>query len=360
MPTAFTARLSLRWCLLLIPLSVVLSVIATAVPNGALFAFLAAAGALMPLAELIGVCTEQIAVHAGPRTGGLLTATFSNVPELILAVFLLAGGQAVIVKASLTGSIVANILLVLGAALLAGGRGQRVQRYSAAAAGVHATTLTLAVIGFLMPGVFVLTTGAHDAFQLEVVSTVVAVVLITLYLAALVFTQANRDSLFRAPKMEDVAVWSLALSVVLLVLAAGATALEAGLLVRALEPALAIMGLSKFFVGFILVPIIGNVAEASSAVRFALRNKLDVTFEIAIGSSTQVALFVAPALVLISLALRHPMDLVFTAFQLTAVGLSTLILALVSHDGRSNWLEGAQLIAAYVIVATSSFFVGSP
>jgi len=356
MPPGFLARLSLRWCLLLIPLSL----IATAVPNGALFVFLASAGALMPLAELIGTCTEQIAVHAGPRTGGLLNATFSNVTELIVAIFLLADGQAVIVKASLTGSILGNLLLVLGVALLAGGLRRPVQRFSAAAAGVHTTSLTLAVIGFLMPGVFVLTTNTHDAFQREVVSTIVAVVLIALYLAALIFTQTNRDHLFRVPQTEDVAVWSLRQSVVVLVLAAAATALEAGLLVGALEPALAIMGLSKFFVGFILVPIVGNVAENSSAVRFALRNKLDVTLEIAIGSSTQVALFVAPALVLISLALGRPMDLVFTAFQLTAVGLATLIVTRVSHDGRSNWLEGAQLIAAYVIVAVSSFFVPSP
>jgi Ca2+:H+ antiporter len=350
-------QLSLRWLLILIPLSAVLLLLEPLVPRLEFLVFLASAGALAPLAELIGASTEQIAIHAGPRTGGLLNATFANVTELIVCIFLLAHGETAIVKTSLTGAILGNLLLVLGVAFLAGGLRHRFQEYSAPAAGVHSTSLVLAVIGFLMPGLFLLTTGEHSFQQREVVSGWVAIVLIVLYFAALVFTHRNREHLFHRPQAQEHPICSYAYAVWVLVLAAAVIALESELLVTALNPAVRVMGLSKFFVGFVLVPIVGNAAEHSSAVRFALRNKLDVTLEIAIGSSTQIALFVAPALVFISLAVRHPMDFVFTTFEVAAVGVSTLILALISHDGRSNWLEGAQLMAAYLIIAASSFFI---
>ncbi len=351
------AQLTLKWLMLLIPVSLLLFLLEPANPRVALFVFLTAAGALLPLSELLGACTEQIAIHAGPRTGGLLNATFANVTEFIVAIFLLAHGEIEIVKTSLTGAILGNLLLVVGLAFFAGGLRHRSQEYSSAAAGVHATSLVLAVIGFLMPGLFLLTTGAHTFKQREVVSGAVAIVLMVLYVAALLFTHRNREHLFHIPQAQERPVCSYAYAVTLLVLAASFVALESHLLVTALEPAVGAMGLSKFFVGFILIPIIGNAAEHSSAVRFALQDKLDITLEIAIGSSTQIALFVAPVLVFVSLAVRHPMDFVFTTFEVAAVGLSTLILAFISHDGRSNWLEGAQLIAAYLIIATSSFFI---
>ncbi len=179
----------------------------------------------------------------------------------------------------------------------------------------------------------------------------------SLYAAALVFTMVTHEHLFRVPTAEDEAKWSVRAAVLLLLAATALVAVESELLVGALEPALKDLGLSKFFVGLILVPIIGNAAEHSSAVLFALKNKLDVTLEIAIGSSTQIALFVAPALVFISLAAGHPMDFVFTTFEVAAVGLSTLIVAFISLDGRANWLEGAQLLGAYAIMGISFFFV---
>ena len=319
-----------------------------------LLTFLSAAGAILPLAGIIGTATEQLAVHAGQRLGGLLNATFGNVTELIIAVFLIFKDEIEVVKASLTGSILGNLLLVLGISLFAGGLRHKEQTYSARAASVHATSLTLAVIGLFMPALFVLTTGQHGFTQREVISGTVAAVLIAMYAAALLFTMVTHEHLFHSPAEEEEAQWSVRRAVGVLVAATVFVALLSEILVGALEPALKDLGLSKFFVGLILVPIIGNAAEHSSAVMFAVRNKLDVTLEIAIG---QIALFVAPALVFISLAVGHPMDFVFTTFEVAAVALSTLIVSLISLDGRSNWLEGAQLVGAYVIMAISFFFV---
>jgi len=321
--------------------------------------FVLAAGALVPLAELVGIATEQIAVHAGPRLGGLLNASLANLTELILSTFLVLGGQLDVVKASLTGAILGNLLLVLGLALFAGGLRRGVQRYSAQAAGVHASSLALAVTGFLMPALFLLTTGDHSFVQREIVSGTVAGVLMLLYLMALVFTHRNRGHLFHTPQGDERAGWPFRTALAVLGAASALVALESWILAGALDPALSTLGISKFFAGLIIIPLIGNVAENSSAVRFALQNKVDITLEVAIGSSTQIALFVAPALVFISLAARHPMDFVFSTFEVAAVALSTLIIALISHDGRSNWLEGAQLVAAYLIIAVSAFFVSA-
>src|SRR6266542_4351485 len=250
-----------------------------------------------------------------------------------------------------------DLLLVLGVSFLVGGIKHREQGFNALAASVHSTSMVLAVIGLFMPALFVLTTGRHDFVEREVVSGTVAAILMCLYAAALVFTMVTHEHLFRVPTAEDEAKWSVRAAVLLLLAATALVAVESELLVGALEPALKDLGLSKFFVGLILVPIIGNAAEHSSAVLFALKNKLDVTLEIAIGSSTQIALFVAPALVFISLAAGHAMDFVFSTFEVAAVGLSTLIVAFISLDGRANWLEGAQLLGAYAIMGISFFFV---
>lgn len=347
-------RPSLDWLLVLVPVSLV----AKLATDQELLVFLTAAGAILPLAGLIGRSTEQLALHAGPRIGGLLNATFGNVTELIIAIFLILDDEIEIVKASLTGSILGNLLLVLGLSFFVGGLKHEEQEYNAQSAGVHSTSLTLAVIGLLMPALFVLSTGGENQIQREVVSGIVAAVLIALYVGALIFTLVTHEHLFRTPDEGEVPTWSARKAVGLLLLATAFVALESELLVSSLEPALEDLGLSKLFVGLILVPIIGNAAEHSSAVLFALRDKVDVTLEIAIGSSTQIALFVAPLLVFISLLVGHPMDFVFRPFEVAAVGLSTLIVAFISLDGRSNWLEGAQLLGAYIIMAISFFFVG--
>jgi Ca2+:H+ antiporter len=347
------AKPSLDWLLVMVPVSILVHVVA----HQDLLTFVTAALAIVPLAGLIGRGTEQLALHAGPRVGGLLNATFGNVTELIIAVFLILRGELDVVKASLTGSILGNLLLVLGLSFLVGGLRHAEQRYSAQAAGVHATSLALAVTGLLMPALFVQTSGQEDFAQREVVSGVVAAVLIALYGCALLFTMVTHEHLFRTPKPDEEAEWPVSRAILLLLGATALVALESELLVGSLEPALESIGLSKFFVGLIVIPIIGNAAEHSSAVLFAVRDQLDVTLEIAIGSSTQVALFVAPVLVFISLAVGHPMDFVFTTFEIAAVALATLIVSLICLDGRSNWLEGVQLVGAYAIMAISFFFV---
>jgi Ca2+:H+ antiporter len=345
-------RPSLDHLLVLAPVAIALRLLGA--PDLAIF--LTSAAAIVPLAGLIGRATEQLALHTGPRIGGLVNATFGNVTELIIAIFLILDDRIEIVKASLTGSILGNLLLVLGLSLFVGGVKHDRQSFNARSASVHATSLALAVTGLLMPALFSLGTRATFA-QREIVSGVVAGVLILMYVAALVFTLVTHEHLFRTPEEGETPGWSRREAVVVLLVTTGFVALMSEFLVSSLEPALKSLGLSELFVGLILIPVIGNAAEHSSAVMFALRNKVDVTLEIAIGSSTQIALFVAPVLVFISLAVGHPMDFVFSTFEVAAVGLSALLMTLISLDGESNWLEGAQLVGAYVIMAISFFFV---
>jgi len=347
-----TLHPSLDWLLVLVPSAVVLEVAGG--PDLAIF--LTSAGAILPLAGLIGRSTEQLALHVGPRLGGLINATFGNVTELILAIFLILEDRVEIVKASLTGSILGNLLLVLGLSFLLGGLKHEEQEYNARSASVHATSLVLAVTGLLMPALFALG-GNHSLIEREVVSGTVAAVLIALYVAALAFTLVTHEHLFRTPAESEEPSWSRRKAIGFLLGSTALVALMSELLVGSLDPAIESLGLSEAFVGLILIPIIGNAAEHSSAVMFALRNKVDVTLEIAIGSSTQIALFVAPALVFISLLTGHPMDFVFSTFEVAAVALSTFLVFMISIDGRSNWLEGAQLVGAYGIMAISFYFV---
>jgi Ca2+:H+ antiporter len=343
---------SLDWLLVLVPVSIVLDV----ATDAHLAVFATSAFAIVPLAGVIGRSTEQLALHTGPKIGGLINATFGNVTELIISIFLIVDDKVAIVKASLTGSILGNLLLVLGISFFLGGLRHEEQEFNRRSASVHATSLMLAVAGLLMPALFAL--GGRETFiQREVASGTVAAVLIALYVAALAFTLITHEHLFRTPSEGEAPTWSRRRAVTTLLGATAVVALESELLVSSLEPALASLGLSELFVGLIVIPIIGNAAEHSSAVLFALRNKVDVTLEIAIGSSTQIALFVAPALVFLSLLVGHPMDFVFSTFEVAAVALATVLVFMISADGRSNWLEGAQLTGAYVIMAVSFFFV---
>jgi Ca2+:H+ antiporter len=343
---------SLDWLLVLVPVAIVLEVAGG--PDLAIF--LTSAGAILPPAGVIGRSTEQLALHVGPRLGGLINATFGNVTELILAIFLILEGRVAIVKASLTGSILGNLLLVLGLSFFLGGLKHEEQEYNARSASVHATSLVLAVTGLLMPALFA-HGGNHSLIQREVVSGTVAAVLIALYLAALAFTLVTHEHLFHTPEATEEASWTRGRAIGFLLGSTALVALMSEFLVGSLDTAIGSLGLSEAFVGLILIPIIGNAAEHSSAVMFALRDKVDVTLEIAIGSSTQIALFVAPALVFISLLVGHPMDFVFSTFEVAAVALSTFLVFMISIDGRSNWLEGAQLVGAYGIMAISFYFV---
>ena len=344
------------WLLVFVPVSIG----AELMGGQPVVVFITSGLAIVPLAGLIGRSTEQIANRVGPRLGGLLNATFGNITELIVCVLLIRADNFFIVKASLIGSILGNLLLVLGLSFVAGGFRHKEQHFNARAAGVHSASLLLAVAGLLVPALLVLTTPDVGFVQKEVVSGIVAIVLIVLYVAALVFTEITHAHLFETKDDPELgASWSLRLSVIVLVVAALLVGLESEYLVGSLQPAIDALRLPPLFVGLILIPIIGNAAEHSSAVFFALKNRVDITLEIAVGSSTQVAMFVAPILVFVSLALGHPMDFVFTAFEIAVVSVGTLIVALIAIEGRSNWLSGFQLVGAYIVIAAAGFFVKS-
>ncbi|MBV8385324.1 MAG: calcium/proton exchanger [Acidimicrobiia bacterium] len=321
--------------------------------------FLLAAAAMVPLAGLLGDATEELAIHAGPRLGGLLNATFGNAAELIVGVFLVANGELAVVRSSITGSIIDNLLLVLGASFFAGGLRFRELRFSAAAAGTGIASMAIAVAGILMPALYA--RGAHPTeFRIEAVSIGVAVVLLIMYGASLLFTFVTHPESGRGaqPSDEEQATMSLRGSIGLLALAGALVAVEAELLTNALEPTVRSLGLSRLWVGLILVPIVANAAEHSTAVRAALRDKSDLAVAIAIGSSTQVALVVAPLLVFAGLAFGHHLHLDFTPFDISAIGLGVIVVAFVCYDGITNWLEGAQLMAVYAILAITSFYLG--
>jgi Ca2+:H+ antiporter len=345
-------RPSINWLLVFIPVS-----LAAEITQQPLLVFITSGLAIIPLAGLIGRATDQLAVHVGPRLGGLLNATFGNLTELIVAVLLIGAGDFDIVKASLIGSIVGNLLLVLGLSLFVGGLGRSEQVFKPRAAGIHTACLVLAVAGLGVPALLVAGTPVVSSSDREIVSAGVAATLIVLYGAALVFMQFTHAHLFRTPESSEHAEWSRPLAIGVLLGAALLVGLESELLVSALDPALHSLNISPMFVGLIVIPVIGNAAEHASAVFFAIRDKLDVTLEIAVGSSTQVALFVAPAMVFISLLIGRPMDFVFTGFEIGAVFIATLIIAVISRDGHSNWLEGLQLMGVYAILALAAFFL---
>jgi len=346
---------SLDWLLVFVPVSLVAELLGQTV-----VVFITSALAIVPLAGLIGRSTDQVARRLGSRSGGLLNATLGNVTELIVCTLLITTGSFAIVKATLIGSIIGNLLLVLGISFVVGGFRHKEQRFSARAAGVHSSSLLLAVAGLLMPALLILTTPQSGFIEKEVVSGIVAIVLILLYGAALALRQIRQAHLVRGTEeAPEQRTSSLRRSVIVLGVSAGLVGLESEWLVTSLSPALTTLHLPAIFVGLIVIPIIGNAAEHASAVFFAARDRLDLTLEIAVGSSTQIALFVAPILVFVSLAIGHPMDFVFTAFEIAVVSLATLIVALISLEGRSNWLSGVQLVGAYTVIAAAAFFIRS-
>ncbi|HET7465472.1 MAG TPA: calcium/proton exchanger [Candidatus Dormibacteraeota bacterium] len=345
---------SLRWLLVFVPIS-----IGADVARMEVLTFITSALAIVPLAGLIGESTEQLSIRLGPQRGGLLNATMGNLTELIVGVFLVAAGEFTVVKATLIGSIVGNLLLVLGLSFAAGGFRHKTMEFNPQAANVHASSLLLAVAGLVVPALLIVTTPTVGFTGKEVVSAVVAAVLIAVYLAALIFTQVTHAHLFHVPARGEVATWSSTIALGVLTASAVLVGVESDFLVSSLDPAVAALHIPTVFVGLILIPVIGNAAEHASAVFFALKDRLNVTLEIAVGSSSQVAMFVAPVLVFISLVIGHPMDFIFTGFEIAIVGMATLIVIVVSLDGRTNWLEGVQLLGAYLVIAISAYFVSA-
>jgi Ca2+:H+ antiporter len=346
----------MSWLLLFFPVAIVLEIFA---PDHPLLIFITSSLAILPLAGWMGRATEQLADRMGEGVGGLLNATFGNAAELIIALAALKAGLQDVVKASIAGSIVGNVLLVLGAAMLAGGLGRSEQHFNAAGARAQATMLLLAAIALVLPAAFQV--AEHSSSQsLNRLSVSISVVLLVVYLLYLVFTLVTHSALFTGPYHEeekgaDAPVGRAA------ALLAGATAgivWMSEILVGAIEPAAHEFGLSNVFVGVFVVAILGNAAEHATAITAALKDRMDLALSIAIGSSVQVALFVAPVLVLASLFLGPgPMDLAFPAGLVLIVLLSALISSQVAGDGRSDWLKGVQLLAVYIVLGLAFFFL---
>jgi Ca2+:H+ antiporter len=356
---------------------------------GGVWMFVGAGVGIVPLAGLIGKATEALAARAGTGVGGLLNATFGNAAELIIAVVILARGPELypVVKATLTGSIIGNLLLVLGASVLAGGLRHRRQTFNRTAAAVGTTLLAIAAAGLLLPTMFYYLphpgAGAGDARRVENLSEEIAAVLIVVYILSLVFTLKTHAYLYRGepeegtggegekessgglptpsspvpPPPSAASRWGVWAAVGVLLAATVAVAFLSEWLVGAVEPAARALGMNGIFIGVVVVAVVGNAAEHVSAVQMAWRNRPEVSVQIAVSSSTQIALFVAPVLVFVSLFLdpARPLDLHFTSLEVVAVLLSVAVVSLVSHDGESNWLEGAMLLALYLILALAFY-----
>lgn len=319
--------------------------------------FAASALSLLPLAVWIGLGTEHAAARLGSSLGGLLNATFGNAAELIITLFALRSGLTDLVKASITGSIIGNTLLILGLSAFAGGIKHGTQRFDVKTTGRHAAMMILAVSAMSLPAVFA--TVEKSAFVREEVSVGVSILLLATYGAYIFysyFSKAARAEASAEHAPPEGKAWSLGRSLGVLGAAVIGTAVASELLVHAVEPVSKSLGLSQFFVGLVVIPLIGNVAEHYGAVTFARRNQMDLAISIAANSSTQIAVFVAPFLVLASL-LFHPMDLIFQPIELVTLFASTAIFAYVSLDGETNWLEGVQLLALYLIASVSFYFL---
>lgn len=343
-----------------------LSVVSTAVVVGLRLAhagdgvvFGAACSALLAPAVVMGKATEEIAKRVGSTAGGLLNATFGNATELIVAVFALRAGLFDVVKASITGSIIGNCLVVLGFAALVGGLKKEKQTFGAVAASTHASMLLLAAIALVVPAIFVHATPAEVADDPQVLQLGlwVAVVLIAVYGAAMLFSLKTHRSVFDGAEKHEAPAWGMPVAVGVLVGSTVLVAITSEVLVSALEPILEGGHLSPLFVGVIILPFVGNAAEHAGAVFLAARNKMDTAMQIAAGSSTQVALFVAPVLVFLSWMMGRPMTYIFEVSEIVAITAAAAVVNFISYDGETNWFEGVQLLGAYAIMALTFFFI---
>lgn len=345
----------LKFLLIFIPISF----IAKFMNASGTIMFLLSCASIIPLAGLLGEGTEEISFYSGPKIGGFINGTFGNSTELIISFFALKKGLFEVVKSSIAGAVIGNILLVIGASMLAGGLKFKSQKFNKQVAEVTSSMLLFAVIGLCIPALF---THSVDADLLntkyEGLSLFVALVMFIIYCLSLYFSFKTHKHIYAIDESpsEGKAKWSLKKSIAVLVISIIIIAIESEFLVGGIEDITQGLGWSEFFVGIILIPIIGNAAEHSTAIIMALKDKMDVALEIALGSSLQIILFVAPVLIFLSL-LFTPMSVIFNEFELIALTASVLIANRVSNDGESNWLEGVQLLAVYLIIAASFFIV---
>jgi Ca2+:H+ antiporter len=355
---SLTSRIALIATLLMSALGIVLDFGVHVDKN---VVFVVSAIAILGLAWVVGLSTERLGSLTGPRVGGILNATFGNIAELIIAFFALQAGLIEVVKASLTGSIIGNLLLVLGASILVGGLRHGIQTFSARVASSNASLLVLAVIGLFVPAVFAFTTNPEQGTRTEE-SVLIAFALIAGYVLSLVYQFTNPDKTLGGhgeSAGHGGPAWTVRVAIIVLIVAAALLAVLSEILVDSIETFIDSFGLSAFFVGVVLVPTIGNLAEHLVAIQLAAKDKMEFAMAVSFGSSLQVALFVAPVLVIIGAMLGQPMDLVFTPLEVAAVAAAVGISALIALDGESNWLEGALLTLVYIILAISFFEVPS-
>lgn len=330
--------------------------------------FITAALAIIPLAAFMGEATEAIAVVVGPNLGGLLNATFGNATELILALIALKEGLIGVVKATIAGSIISNLLLVVGFSMLFGGIRYKKQEFQAVPARLNASSMNLAVVAILLPTAVQYTSTGIEEQTLQNLSVAVAIVLIIVYVLSIIFSMKTHAYLYDLGMVEmegkdlseasekdfrKVNVWQWGFLLLLITLG---VAIESELLVNSLEEATESLGLTSLFTGVILLPIVGNAAEHTTAVMVAIKNKMDLSMAVAVGSSLQIALFIAPVLVVSGWISGQPMDLDFNPFELIAVAVAVLITNSISSDGQSNWLEGTLLLATYMVVGLAFYF----
>jgi Ca2+:H+ antiporter len=355
----FAGKNALRLLLVFVPISVALGE-RHAAPA---WIFITACLAILPLAGLMGEGTEHLAHHTGPRLGGLISSSFGNAAELILGFIALRAGETEIVKASLTGSIIGNLLVVLGLAMLVGGWKRKELSFNRLAAESGASMMFLAVVAFVIPAIYAQVTEHTHPEHIESISLDISWILILTYAGSLVFSLKSHKHLF-APEGEDGAaeldhghIWSAGRAALVLVAAAIGVAVVAEYLVHAAEGAGAALGLRKVFMGVVVLALIGNSAENSTAIVMAAKGKMDLAVGIAMGSSMQIAVLVAPILVIAGSLMGKPLSLEFTTLEVVAVMLSVGAVTLLIHDGKTNWFEGLQLLAIYAILAIAFFYI---
>ncbi|GAA5344176.1 Ca2+:H+ antiporter [Planifilum fimeticola] len=357
-----------QWLFALIAVTTLLSAGTHYLSENESIRFASASLSLLFWAALMGKATEAVAHYAGERLGGFLNATFGNAAELIIAIFLVKEGYFDMVKASITGSIIGNMLLVLGLSLLFGGLRYKIQSFNPMLAGHNASLMLLSVIALFIPAAFL---NELDAGEIELLSLIISGVLILCYFLWLLFSLGTHrkelgESLDGLPDSPEGGAsrdegespgWSRGVSILLLIISTVFVAIQSEWLVGSVEAVAHALGWSELFIGAFLIAIIGNAAEHSAAIFLALKNRIGAAVEIAIGSSLQVALFVAPMLIFISLLFGEPMDLVFTGYELAAVAVAAFIAKSISRDGSTNWYEGVLLLSVYIILGTAFFVV---
>jgi Ca2+:H+ antiporter len=351
---------SLYWLLPFVLLTLLLNAWS---PQSSTLIFISSCVSIIPLAALLSDATREISSKIGDVFGGFLNATFGNAAEFIIAIIALYSGKIDLVKATLTGSIIGNILLVLGLSFFLGGIKNKTQQYNKLGAESLSAGLIIAVVGLITPAAYAKFTSGTETANVQLLSYLISGILLIIYLAFLYFSLFTHRKMMEANDNLDESGhhdsygWNLPISIFMLAFTAFLIALMSEILVKHIEHAAQAIGISTAFIGIIVVAIVGNAAEHSTAVLMAMKNKIDISINIAVGSSTQVALLLVPALVLLSLAFPLPMDLIFPSGQILLIVLSTLIVNHLLISGKSTWFKGVQLLGIYAIIATIIYFV---